>query len=65
MHEVITTQSTIPVRRLTDEEVAEALKLIEELKQGQEEQLRRRKGKLVPSSVPLIRKDREERSRAR
>lgn len=49
------------VPRLTDEEIAEALKWLEEARELREAILKRRKGKPVPSSWPLIRIGREQR----
>ena len=64
MTEVLRTQTTTPRKRLTDAEVAEALQVLEEAGQLQAAQLKRRRGRLIPSSVLLISRDREQRSRS-
>lgn len=63
MRETLIPHTQTSPRRLSDAEVEAALKAVEEAGQHQAAILARRKGKLLPSSVPLIRKDREERSR--
>lgn len=63
MRELLSTQTQIPARRLSDEEVQHARVAIEEARQLRQAILKRRKGKLVPSSAALIRRAREERSR--
>lgn len=54
-------QPAFYIPRLTDEQIAAGLKALDDAAALRKEILKRRKGKLVPSSWPLIRIGREQR----
>jgi len=64
MVEMLPVHTKHPIKPLTDQERREALAVMAQADALQNAILKRRRGKPVPSSVPLIRRDREERSRA-
>ncbi|MBI2886668.1 MAG: helix-turn-helix domain-containing protein [Chloroflexi bacterium] len=63
VNEAMPMSAPLTIRPLTDEEVQRGLKALEEARALGERILARTKGKQLSSSVPIIRKDREERSR--
>ena len=63
MTEGMTTQCQITIKSLTDEEVERGLEALEQARVLRESILKRRKGKPLPSSWRLIRREREKRSK--
>lgn len=59
VHRIIT-EFPIKVKPLTAKERKQALKVLEEATQLRMAMRKRRKGKLLPDSTPMIRKSREE-----